>query len=149
MSKRNNTILLTAEERKELKRIVSKGTCAARTIKRANVLLNLNQRSGTNFNLTDLSHLLQVSLPTINRIIKSYQDIGIACIYRKKRIAPPVERKITGELEAHLIAMACHNPPRRLLQVDIKTIIRKNGANEIHRQYKSYNGWACSQEESP
>ena len=111
MSKRNNTILLTAEERKELKRIVSKGTCAARTIKRANVLLNINQRSGTNFNLTDLSHLLQVSLPTINRIIKSYQDIGIACIYRKKRIAPPVERKITGEVEAHLIAMACHNPP--------------------------------------
>ena len=76
MSKRNNTILLTAEERKELKRIVSKGTCAARTIKRANVLLNLNQRSGTNFNLTDLSHLLQVSLPTAG-VLKTIGTYGL------------------------------------------------------------------------
>ena len=35
----------------------------------------------------------------------------IECIYRKKRKTPPVESKVTGDVEAHLIALACHNPP--------------------------------------
>lgn len=28
-----------------------------------------------------------------------------------KSMTPPVESKITGNIEAHLIALACHNPP--------------------------------------
>lgn len=43
--------------------------------------------------------------------MKEYEVSGIECIYRKKRKTPPVESKITGEVEAHVIAMACHNPP--------------------------------------
>jgi hypothetical protein len=32
-------------------------------------------------------------------------------IRRKKRLLPPVEPKVTGEVEARLIALACSTPP--------------------------------------
>ena len=35
----------------------------------------------------------------------------VATIARKKRLTPPVESKITGEVEARLIALACSTPP--------------------------------------
>jgi hypothetical protein len=34
-----------------------------------------------------------------------------ATISRKKRLTPPVEPKVTGEVEARLIALACSTPP--------------------------------------
>ena len=34
-----------------------------------------------------------------------------ATISRKKRLTPPVEPKVTGEVEARLIALACSQPP--------------------------------------
>lgn len=32
-------------------------------------------------------------------------------INRKKRETPPVPAKVTGEVEAHIIALACSDPP--------------------------------------
>jgi len=34
-----------------------------------------------------------------------------AAISRKQRLTPPVEPKVTGEVEARLIALACSSPP--------------------------------------
>ena len=42
----------------------------------------------------------------------SYCEKGLkATIYRKKRETPPVPEKVTGEVEAHIIALACGEPP--------------------------------------
>ena len=35
-----------------------------------------------------------------------------ATLSRKKRVTPPVEAKVTGEVEAHIIALACAEPPK-------------------------------------
>ena len=35
-----------------------------------------------------------------------------ATIQRKKRETPPVEAKVTGDVEAHIIALACGDPPK-------------------------------------
>ena len=32
-------------------------------------------------------------------------------MYRKKREIPPITPKVTGEVEAHIIATACSSPP--------------------------------------
>ena len=39
-----------------------------------------------------------------------------ATINRKKRETPPVPAKVTGEVEAHVIALACGQPPDRYNQ---------------------------------
>lgn len=111
MPGRKHIVKLSSEEIAKLNSVVSKGTCAARAIKRAQILLKLNSRAKRRYKLDELSLMFDISKKTINRILESYQRIGIECIYRKKRQTPPVESKVTGEVEAHLIAMACHNPP--------------------------------------
>ncbi|MFA5738303.1 MAG: helix-turn-helix domain-containing protein, partial [Bacteroidales bacterium] len=43
----------------------------------------------------------------------SYGEKGLeTTLYRKKRETPPVEAKVTGEIEAHIIALACGDPPK-------------------------------------
>ena len=32
-------------------------------------------------------------------------------MYRKKRVSPPIEPKITGDVQAHIIACACSHAP--------------------------------------
>lgn len=42
----------------------------------------------------------------------SYCEKGLeATINRKKRETPPVPAKVTGEVEAHVVALACSEPP--------------------------------------
>ena len=74
-------------------------------------MLSANDSTPCNCSSAELAKLYGVSPNTINNVKRAYLKNGIDCIYRKKRTAPPVERKITGEVEAHLIALACHTPP--------------------------------------
>ena len=111
MPKQKYTIALSVSDVKKLKSIISKGVYPARTIKRAQILLNLNDTAQGKRKTSELSKLFDISETSIINIKKSYQEKGIDCIFRKKRKTPPVESKITGEVEAHIIALACHNPP--------------------------------------
>ncbi len=111
MPKQKYTINLSESDVKKLKSVISKGVHSARTIKRAQVLLNLGDSSKRECKTKELSQLLNISVNSINKIKRSFQEQGIACIYRKKRNSPPVKSKITGEVEAHIIALACHTPP--------------------------------------
>ena len=111
MAKRKYTVRLTEEEREELRFIVSKGRSASRIIRRTHVLLRLDSNGDVICAIDELHKVLCISRNAINSILKDYQVRGIECIYRKKRATPPVDGKITGEVEAHLIALACHAPP--------------------------------------
>ncbi len=111
MPRHKYTIYLPASDKKKLKSIISKGVCPARTITRAQILLNLDSSAENRYNTAGLAKLFGVSQTTVNNLKKAYHEKGIGCIYRKKRNSPPVESKVTGEVEAHLIALACHNPP--------------------------------------
>ena len=51
---------------------------------------------------------------TITNVARVYAQRGgdvVATIQRTKRLTPPVEPKVTGEVEARLIALACSTPP--------------------------------------
>ena len=55
-----------------------------------------------------------VSVDTVQKTARAYAERGgdvEATIRRKKRQTPPVEPKVTGEVEARLIALACSSPP--------------------------------------
>ncbi len=111
MPKQKYTVALSASDVKKLKSIISKGVCSARSLKRAQILLNLNNAAKNKYKTSELAKLLDISETSIISIKKSYQEKGTDCIFRKKRETPPVKSKVTGEVEAHLIALACHNPP--------------------------------------
>ena len=111
MAKQKIIIKLSANDKETLSSIISKGASTARTIRRAHILLNSNAEGEKQHTIDELADLLNTSRQTVCRVLKEYKVNGIECIYRKKRRTPPVEGKVTGDVEAHLIALACHNPP--------------------------------------
>jgi hypothetical protein len=55
-----------------------------------------------------------VHVDTVAKTSRIYAERGgdvEATISRKERLTPPVEPKVTGEVQARLIALACSQPP--------------------------------------
>lgn len=80
---------------------------------RANVLLaaDKNSPSGKKSE-SEIAEHLHVNQQTVHALRKTYAEHGLdAAISRKKRDTPPVEPKITGEVEAKIIALSCSTPP--------------------------------------
>jgi transposase len=106
-------IKLTGDERKALQRMVKSGTHTARSIIRANILLNLDEGLGEKNEQADVAKICGVSTVTVYKVSKQYAMEGLeAVLTRKKREDPPVPSKITGEMEAKIIALCCGEPPQ-------------------------------------
>lgn len=105
-------ISLPEQERNQLKEMVSKGTASARTIRRAHILLAADEnREGGPLKEREIAERLGVHPNTVYAIRKAYTERGLDAAGRKKRVTPPIAPKITGEVEARIIALSCTTPP--------------------------------------
>ena len=105
-------IELSAEEKAKLTEIVTKGNSPARTILRANILLASDRQSEKYMTVSETAKAYHTTPTTVQNVRASYCGKGLeATIHRKKRETPPVPAKVTGEVEAHVIALACGEPP--------------------------------------
>jgi transposase len=107
-------VRLKKKERAKLLDIVSKGKTSAKGIMHANVLLSADENSSEpHKNEVEIANLFHVNQQTVHTIRQRYSKGGLeAAINRKKRDTPPVEPKITGEVEAKIIALSCGSPPQ-------------------------------------
>ena len=106
-------IELSAQDQAELIDIVTKGKRPARTILRANILLASDRRNERYMTVSEISKAYHTTPTTVQTVRTSYCEKGLeATINRKKRETPPVPAKVTGEVEAHVIALACGEPPK-------------------------------------
>ena len=106
-------VRLSDEERKTLLKIVSKGTASAKSIMHANVLLAADENAeGGKKSEAEIAELFHVNRRTVHIIREQYSDHGLkVALGRKKRETPPVAPKLTGEVEAKIIALGCSAPP--------------------------------------
>ena len=105
-------IELSAQDKAELIDIVTKGKRPARTILRANILLASDRRNERYMTVSEISKAYHTTPTTVQNVRTSYCEKGLeATIRRKKRETPPVPAKVTVEVEAHVIALACGEPP--------------------------------------
>lgn len=105
-------IELSAEDEAALIDIVTKGKSPARTILRANILLASDRRTEKYMTVSEVSKAYHTTPTTAQTVRNSYCEKGLeATIKRKKRETPPVPAKVTEEVEAHVIALACGEPP--------------------------------------
>jgi transposase len=109
---------LTKEENKRLKDIVSKGVHPARQITRARILLLLNEGTEEERNpvavpeQSEIARQCRCHINVVYKVSKQYVEEGIERVLnRKKRETPPVPAKVTGEVEAKIIAASCGEPP--------------------------------------
>ena len=104
-------VRLTTEERTALETLVATGKAPARTQTHARILLKADcSPEGPAWPDHAISEALDVSLPTIQRVRQTLVLDGFEAALHRKRPAPR-QRKIDGQQEAHLIALACSPPP--------------------------------------
>ena len=105
-------IELSNQEKVRLMEIVKKGNSPARTILRANILLASDKQSDKYMTVSEIANAYRTTPTTVQTVRASYCKKGLeATITRKKRETPPIPAKVTGEVEAHVIALACGQPP--------------------------------------
>jgi transposase len=105
-------VTLTAEERTELKRLVSVGKGAARTLTHARILLLADTPAGGAHADDEIVAALGVGLCTVGRVRKRLVTEGLlAAVNHKPQPPRPDKIKIKGNLEQKLIQLACSDPP--------------------------------------
>jgi transposase len=102
---------LTAEERQYLEQFTTTGKHAAYQINHARILLKADRNQpGGGWRDTEIQSALDLSLRTIERVRKRFVEDGMEAAL-KSRSGAGRKREVTGEVEAHLIALRCSNVP--------------------------------------
>jgi transposase len=100
---------LTDAERAELREILSKNKAKRSTIINAYVLLKADKSCGwTN---TDIAAAYEVSTKKVEQLKKRFVEEGFEAALYRKPVTNAHCRKITGDEEAHLIALYCSQAP--------------------------------------
>ena len=103
---------LTEDERNELTKKTTTGVSPASEILHANVLLATDDGRKPKLTVEKAATKCNTTTTTVQTVRKTYAQQGLeAALKRKVRETPPVEPKITGDVEAHIIAVACSEPP--------------------------------------
>lgn len=105
-------IELSDADRKTLQEVVSKGKSSAKAILRANILLASDRNNKRHMTVAEIAETYHTTPTTVQNVRTSYANNGLeTTIARKKRETPPVPPKVTGDVEVHIIALACGDPP--------------------------------------
>jgi len=107
-------IKLSDAEREELYNYVNKGIHPVKLVKRARVVLSLDRNGKKDhLRITRISDRVDLSRTAVYNIWDDYlKSKSIAeFLVRKERETPPVPAKVTGDVEAKIIAKACSEPP--------------------------------------
>ena len=100
---------LTDEEREQLKEIISKNKASRHTIVNAYILLKADVVCGWMYE--DIANAYNVSTKKVEFVRKRFVEEGLATALSRKPVTNTHRRKITGEEEAHLIALCCSQAP--------------------------------------
>ena len=103
-------IHLQKNERTELEQLTKSGTHSARNFARARIILLLERSLGQERKIREVVDAAMVSQGTVSNVKKRYFADGLdGALFDKLR--PGAKPKIDGEVEAHLISLACSDPP--------------------------------------
>jgi len=106
-------VKLNGTERKQLKKHMQGKKHSMESKKRASVLLELDESENRiPLPTKKIAARVGVSEGSVRKYRKQYAIEGLeGVLVRKKRTIPPVPAKVTGEVEAHIIATCCSEPP--------------------------------------
>ena len=104
-------VTLTSEERATLRELISSGKAAARKLSHARILLKADSSEPSpGWNDAAISQALDVGTATVERVRKRFVEEGLELGRRSPR--REYKRKLDGDGEAHLIALACSESPQ-------------------------------------
>ena len=111
MSKRY-LVTLTERERATLGQRVATGRATARALPHARIMLKADEGpQGPAWTYEQIATALDASRSTIARVRQRFVEQGLESALRPQRPHREYRRRLDGEQEAHLVALACTPPP--------------------------------------
>ena len=98
---------LTPDQREHLRRLIGSGSAPARELMHARILLKADRGLGD----AAIAEALDVHLATAWRVRRRFSEESFASALEHRHPAHPKPPRLDGRAEAHLIALACSDPP--------------------------------------
>jgi len=112
MRKTKYAVELTEADRARLRTLVGSGTAAARTLAHARILLKANQgEGGPAWTDAAIAGAVEVHPATVARVRRAFVEDGLVAALDRKSPDRTYPRVLDGAAEAHLVALACGDPP--------------------------------------
>ena len=121
-------VQLTEEEQQELRVLVSKGRAAAYKQTHARILLLSNEGcQGGAMKDEEISRVLQIGRATVERVRRRCVEGGIEAALGRKEQLNRRQKRLDGPGEAHLVALACAEPPEGRASWTLKLLADRAG----------------------
>jgi transposase len=112
MRKKQYVVTLTEEQRGQLQDLIAAGIAPARKLAHARVLLKADESTGgPGWPDAAIAEAVEVSQPTVARLRRQFVERGLEAALNRRAPRRAYARKLDGEQEARLIAVACGAPP--------------------------------------
>jgi transposase len=119
-------VRLSTEERAQLLTLVKTGRGAAAKLLHARILLKADiNAEGHGWTDAAIAEALETSTATVHRVRQAWVDQGVEAALARKPPTGRQYRKLDGEQEAHLIAVACSTPPEGRARWTLKLLAAK------------------------
>ncbi len=110
--KKKYPVILSEAQREQLKNLIAAGTAPARKLTHARILLKADQNpEGPGWVDEKVAEAVETSQPTVARVRKQYVKEGLEAALNRRPPNREYQRKLDGEQEARLLALACSEPP--------------------------------------
>ena len=120
-------VRLSQEERTTLKKLLTSGRGPGRMFTRVRILLKADQsEEGPAWTDEKISEAFDVTVQTIEKIRKQLVEEGFEAVLSRRPYIQKVSRKkIDGDVEAHLIALCCSEPPKGRVRWTLRLLADK------------------------
>ena len=137
--KKKYPVILSEAEREQLKSLIAAGTAPARKLTHARILLKADQSpEGPGWVDEKVAEAVETSQPTVARARKQYFEEGLEAALNRRPPNRVYHRKLDGEQEARLIALACSEPPEGQARWSLRLLADKLVELEILEEEVSY-----------
>ncbi len=137
--KKKYPVILSETQREELKSLIAAGTAPARKLTHARILLKADQSpKGPGWVDERVADAVEVSQPTVARVRKQYFEEGLEAALNRRPPKREYHRKLDGQQEARLIALACGEPPEGQARWSLRLLADKLVELEIVDEDISY-----------
>ena len=120
-------VRLSREERFTLKKLLTSGRGSGRMFTRVRILLKADQSDkGPAWSDEKISESFDVTVQTIERVRKQLVEEGLEAVLSRHPYTQKLSRKkIDGDVEAHLIALCCSDPPKGRVRWTLRLLADK------------------------
>jgi hypothetical protein len=126
MSQKKYIVLLTDDERTQLKEVVRKLRGTSQKVKRANILLKADEAGGTGWTDARIAEACDCTTKTVENIRQRFVEAGFEeTLNGKKRQDPPVAKLLSGDQEAKIIALRLGSPPHGYGKWSLRLLARR------------------------